>query len=513
MTDYREILRLAELGMSRTSIGATLGYSRNTVAEVIQRAQMHGVEYPLPDNMGDRDIRDKLYPERIKDQGRKIPDYGKVHKELGKRGVTLTLLWDEYCAECRQSGEIPYAYTQYRYYYHRYAQVSKATMHLTHKPGERLEVDWAGQTAGIIDSDTGEIITAYVFVATLPCSGYTYAEAFLSQKQESWTTAHIHAFEYFGGSPRIITPDNLKTGVDKPDWYSPSINRGYHELAEHYSCVVMPSRVRKPKDKPSVEGAVGNISTWVIAALRNRRFFTLEDLNDAIGEKLQVFNEKPFQRKPGSRLSAFLEEEREYLQPLPANRYVLAAWKKLTPGFNYHIGIDKQFYSVPCEYIRHELDVRVTNMTVEVFYEGHRVCSHPRVYGKPGQYKTIPEHMPQSHKNYGEWNAKRFLSWAETIGEHTKTAIQAILTTHKIEQQGYRACIGVLKLADKYGVQRLESACKRALSYTPSPSYKNIDSILKSGSDKLTESKSEPAKPTDESHAFIRGADYYGRKR
>jgi len=513
MTDYREILRLAEMGMSRTSIGATLGYSRNTVAEVLQRAQMHGVDYPLPDNMGDRELRDKLYPERIKEQLRKMPNYEKIHKELGKRGVTLTLLWDEYCAECRQNGEIPYAYTQFRYYYHCFAQTSKATMHLTHKPGEKLEVDWAGLTAGIVDQDNGEIIPAYIFVATLPCSGYSYAEAFLVQNQESWTTAHIHAFEYFGGVPRIITSDNLKTGVERPNWYSPTINRTYHELAEYYGCVVIPARVQKPKDKPSVEGTVGNISTWVIAALRNRRFFSLEDLNEAIHEKLQAFNERPFQKKPGSRLSAFAEEEREYLQPLPTSRYELATWKTLTPGFNYHISIDKQYYSVPCEYIKHKLDVRVTNLTVEVFYEGHRICSHPRLYGKPGQYKTVPEHMPQKHKNYSEWNAGRFISWAESIGAHTKTVIQAILTSHKIEQQGYRACIGVLKLADKYGVGRLESACERALSYTPSPSYKNIDSILKSGSDKLTVQTARQVKPVDESHAFIRGAEYYGRKR
>jgi transposase len=325
--------------------------------------------------------------------------------------------------------------------------------------------------------------------------------------------AHIHAFEYFGGAPRIITSDNLRTGVDKPNPHSPIINRGYNELAEHYGCVVMPARVRKPKDKPSVEGAVGNISTWVIAAIRNRRFFSLGDLNEAIWEKLYDFNEKPFQRKPGSRLSAFLEEEREYLQPLPASRYELAVWKKLMPGFNYHISTDKHFYSVPYEYIRHELDVRITNMTVEVFYEGHRVCSHPRIHGKPGQYKTVPEHMPQKHKNYTEWNAGRFISWAESIGQQTKTVIQAILSNHKIEQQGYRACIGILKLADKYGVARLESACERALSYTPNPSYRNIDSILKSGSDKLTAASVQPTKPADNDYSYIRGADYYGRKK
>jgi len=512
MTDYREILRLADIGLSRTSIGTALGYSRNTVADVLRRAQLKGIEFPLPDDLGDRELSEMLFPEKAKDKNHKMPDCEKMHKELGKRGVTLTLLWDEYCNECRQNGEIPYAFTQYRYHYHRYVQTTKATMHLVHKPGEKLEVDWAGQTTSVIDSDTGEALTAYIFVATLPCSAYSYVEAFFSQNQESWVNAHIHAFEFFGGTPRLLVPDNLKTGVDKPGWYSPTINRTYQELAEHYGCAVIPARVKKPKDKPSVEGAVGVISTWIVAALRNRRFFALADLNEAIAEKLQAFNEKPFQKKPGSRHSAFTDEEKEFLQPLPRNRYELAEWKKLTCGFNYHISFDKNFYSIPYEYIKQEMDVRVTGATVEVFFQSHRVCSHPRLYGRPGQYSTIPEHMPEKHKSYTEWNAERFIYWAGGIGPNTKTAITAILTTHKIEQQGYRACMGVLKLGDRYGIKRLEAACEKALSYTPNPSYKNIDSILKSGSDQLTAQKAE-AKPLDESHSFIRAAEYYGRKK
>ena len=513
MTDYREILRLADIGLNRTGIGATLGYSRNTVAEVLRRAKIKGIEWPLPDDLGDLELQDMLFPEKAKGQNRKIPDCEKMHKELGRRGVTLTLLWEEYCNECRQNGEIPYAFTQFRHHYHRYAQTTKATMHLVHKPGEKMEVDWAGQTASVMDRLTGETTAAYVFVATLPCSGYSYVEAFFSQNQESWTTAHIHAFEYFGGTPRLLIPDNLKTGVEKSNWYSPTINKTYLELAEHYGCAVVPARVRKPKDKPSVEGTVGNISTWIIAALRNQKFFALSDLNEAIAERLQIFNEKPFQKKPGSRWSAFIEDEKEFLQQLPKDRYELALWKTLTCGFNYHISVDSNFYSVPYEYIKHEMDVRVTGMTIEVFYQNHRVCSHPRLYGRQGQYSTIPEHMPEKHKKYTEWNAERFLSWAKSIGPNTKTAITAILSYHKIEQQGYRACMGVLKLGDRHGVQRLESACEKALSYTPNPSYKNIDSILKSGSDKLTAARKAEAKPVDESHSFIRGADYYGRKK
>ena len=510
MTDYRKILRLDESGLSRTSIGVALGYSRNTVADVLRRAQMKGIQFPLPEDMGDRELADMLYPEKAKDQNHRMPDYEKIHKELGKKGVTLTLLWEEYCDECRHACEIPYAFTQFRFHYHRFVQTTKATMHLNHKPGENMEVDWAGQTAAVVDSVTGETVPASIFVATLPCSGYSYVEAFLSQNQESWTTAHIHAFEYFSGTTRILTPDNLKTGVEKSNWRTPAINKSYNELAEHYGCAVIPARVRKPKDKPSVEGTVGVISTWIIAALRNRTFFNLSDLNEAIAEKLSAFNEKPFQKKQGSRLTAFLEEEKEYLQPLPRDRYELAVWKKLTCGFNYHIEADKNFYSVPYEYIKQEMDVRITAATVEVFYNNLRICSHPRLHGRPGQYHTIPEHMPEKHKTYTEWNAERFQSWAKSIGENTNIVIGSILSSHKIEQQGYRACIGVLKLADKHGAKRLEAACEKALSYTPNPSYKNIDAILKSGSDKTAPQKAAD-KRVDNTHSFIRGAEYYGR--
>lgn len=512
MTDYREILRLAGVGLSRTGIGAALGYSRNTIADVLRRAQIKGLESPVPDDMSDRELADLLFPEKATAQNQRMPDYERVHKDLGKKGANLTLLWEEYCAECRQSGDIPYAYTQFRVHYHRFVQTTKATMHLNHKPGENMEVDWAGQTAAIVDSVTGEIIPAYVFVATLPCSQYSYVEAFINREQESWTAAHIHAFEFFGGTTRILTPDNLKTGVDNADRRAPAINKSYHELAEHYGCVVIPARVRKPKDKPSVEGTVGTISTWIIAALRERRFFSLAELNEAIAEKLQAFNERPFQKKPGSRLTAFLEDEKEYLQPLPRERYELAIWKKLTPGFNYHIETDRNFYSVPYEYIKQELDVRITTSAVEVFYNNLRVCSHPRHHGKPGHYSTIPEHMPDKHRHHTEWNAERFLSWAQSIGSSTKLAIASILSSHKIEQQGYRACIGVLKLADRHGAKRLEAACEKALTYTPSPSYKNIDAILKSGGDKA-ENQKPAERQVDESHSFIRGAEYYGRKK
>jgi hypothetical protein len=283
-------------------------------------------------------------------------------------------------------------------------------------------------------------------------------------------------------------------------------------MAEFYGMAVIPARVKAPKDKPNVEGAVGVISTWILAALRNEKFFTLHELNEAIREKLEVFNRKPFQKKPGSRLSTFLEEEKPMLQPLPGSPYELAIWKIATVQFNYHISVDKMFYSVPYEYIRHLVDVRATRNIIEVFFQNFRVCSHPRLYGRPGQYSTIIDHMPEDHKQYTQWNADRFINWAINVGTNATIVVRNILESHKVEQQGYRACMALLKLSDRYSVSRLESACARALSYTPSPSYKNISTILKSGQDKVEIPVSDPVNEKQTDHGYTRGADYYGGK-
>jgi transposase len=427
---------------------------------------------------------------------------------MSKRGVTLTLLWNEYRAQCRDAGEIPFMYSAFCDRYRAYAVRNKATMHLEHKPGEQMEVDWAGKTMEVTDNVTGGAIPAYVFVAVLPCSGYAYVEAFFSRNQENWIAAHVNAYQHFGGVTRILVPDNLKTGVDRIDWYTPVINRSYHEMAEHYGTAVVPARVRKPKDKPSVEGAVGVVSTWIIAALRNWKFFSLRELNEAVWEKLTEFNEKPFQKKPGSRKSVFMEEEQPQLQPLPSRPFELAEWKVCTVAFNYHVTADKMFYSVPYEYIKREVNVRLTRGTVEVFHNGTRIASHARRHGHPGQYATLQEHMPEDHRNYVQWNAERFLSWAKAIGENTVAVTKAILASRKIEQQAYRTCIALLKLAERYSLPRLESACKRALFYSPSPGIKSVQTILATEQDLLPDE--EPEHDSSSDFSFTRGRGYYG---
>jgi transposase len=370
-----------------------------------------------------------------------------------------------------------------------------------------MEVDWAGDTAALQDTSTGKTIRVYVYVAVLPCSGYAYAEGFLKRDQESWITAHVHTYQFFGGVTRILVPDNLKTGIEKADWYSPLINKTYREMADYYGTVVIPTGVRKPKEKPSVERTVGMLSTWIIAALRNRQFLSLGELNEAMWQKLAEFNRKPFQKRPGNRESAFAEE-RPFLLPLPSRPFEMSTWKIATVQFNYHIAVDKMNYSVPYEYIKHKVDVRLTADLVEILYEGARIASHRRLYGYAGQYSTVLEHMPEKHRRYTEWNAERFIQWAAEIGQYTERAVKAIIASRKVEQQSYKSCIALLKLADTWQADRLEKACEKALSYTLQPSFRSIRAILKAGT---MAHEPVPADLQDSpSFGFTRGAAYYG---
>ena len=510
MTNHKEILRLKSLGLSNAEVASACGCGRNTVTRTLQRAKNALLSWDEAKQLPSNVVTERLFPESQNRPVYRMPDYEQIHKEMQKSGVTLSLLWVEYCEQCRAAGELPYQSTQFNKYYADYVHKTKATMHLNHKPGETMQVDWAGDTMGIVDTDTGELIPAYLFVSVLPYSGYAYAEAFLDEKQEAWINAHVNAYRYFGGVTRILVPDNLKTGVIKNTKDETVLNRSYREMAEHYGTAVIPARPRTPKDKAFVEGSVGVVSTWIIAALRNRQFFSLAELNAAVLEKLYEFNHKPFQKKEGSRAVAF-EEEKPFLLPLPAVPFELAMWKVATVQYNYHISVDKQNYSVPYEYIKQKVDVRLTSHTVEVFFEGNRIASHPRLYGRPNQYSTLETHMPPDHQKYLQWNGERFLRWAEQIGENTEAVIRHFLAMHAVEQQGYKACMALLKLTDKYPPERLENACRKALSYTPQPSYKSIQSILKSGQDKLLLDEPEPTVKKASRYSFTRGAEYYRR--
>ena len=443
MTKYREILRLSSQGLSERNIALSCNVSRNTVAKVTTAAKGKGISWPLDANVTDASLEELLFPKEKTTTNKRMPDFDYIRKELLRNGVNKKLLWTEYVEECRQSGEDALMYSQFCYYIQEDEQKRRATMHIPRKPGEQAEVDWAGDPAHIIDPDTGEITNAWIFVGVMTYSQYTYVEAFINEQQKAWITAHVHMLEYFGGVPKIIVPDNAATAVDRKqsNWYTPTLNATYHDWAEHYNTAIIPARVRRPKDKPNAEGSVGHVSTWITAALRNEQFFSLAELNQAIKEKLKAFNANQFQKKEDSRLSLFLGEEKPLLAPLPATRYELADLKQATVQFNYHIAVDKMYYSVPFQYIKEKVDVRITESTVEIFIGSERIASHRRLYGRPGQYSTVVEHMPPDHQKYLEWNGGRFREWANRIGPNTSKVVDSILSSGKVEQQYYRSCM------------------------------------------------------------------------
>ena len=455
MTKYREILRLSGLGLSQQDIADSCNVSKKTVNRVLKRAKELDISWPLDESDTDAVLAEKFFPSANQvTSNKRMPDYDYIRKELLRNGVSKKLLWTEYMEDCRANGEEPLMYSQFCYHIQQDEQKHRATMHINRKPGEQVEVDWAGDPATVIDPDTGEIIKTYIFVGVMTYSQYAYVEAFLDMKQKSWINAHVHMYEYFGGVARILVPDNCKTAVvHNGGWKDQQINKTYQELAEHYGTAIIPARVRTPKDKPNAEGTVGNISTWITAALRNEQFFSLAELNRAIRENWNSSIEGSFKRK-----------------------------RAATVQFNYHISVDGMLYSVPYEYIKKKVDVKVTDTTIEIFYNHNRIASHRRLKGRPGQYSTVTEHMPEDHQKYLEWNGDRFRKWAERIGINTYTVVNAILTSKRVEQQTYRSCMGLLKLAEKYSDALLEAACKKALSYTSSPSYKSIKNILVAGS-------------------------------
>ena len=515
MTKYREILRLKSLNFSERNIALSCGVSRNTVSKVLKRANELNIQWPLEQDVTDATLEEILFPKTKSATNKRMPDFDYIRKELLRNGVNKKLLWVEYCEECRMNNDDPLQYSQFCYYIQQNEQKRRATMHIPRKPGEQIEVDWAGDPAHIIDPDTGEVINAWIFVGVLTYSQYAYVEAFINEKTANWIKAHIHMFEFFGGTTPMLVSDNCTTAVnhEKSTWYTPELNTTYHEMAEHYNIAILPARVRKPKDKPNVEGSVGKISTWITAALRNEQFFSLAELNEAIREKLTAFNSRKFEKKECSRHSLFLGEEMPLLAALPATPFEVCEWKQATVQFNYHIAVDKMYYSVPFKYIKDRVDVRITDTTIEIFFNHNRIASHKRLYGRPGQYSTVQEHMPEDHQKYLEWDGNRFRKWADSIGANTRKVVDAILTSGRIEQQSYRSCMGLLRLADRHSPKLLEEACKRALSYSSSPSYKSINNLLvamKSNPENYNSDYTATDKPTP--RGITRGARYYGGK-
>ena len=507
MRKIKEILRLKhENGLSVRKIGTCCNLNRSTVSDYLARAKIAGISWPVPDGMDDETLENLLFPKNVSTR-RAIqePDFPYIQQELRKKGVTLQLLWMEY----KEQNPLGYQYSRYCELYQQWKKTIDPVMRQSYKAGEIMFVDYAGLTMTVADPTTGEKLPAYVFVAVLGASSYTYIEASLSLDLYAWISAHCRALEYYGGCPEIITPDNLKTGVTHPCRYEPDINPTYQEMASHYGVVVMPTRVAKPTDKAKVEKGVQVVENWVMAPLRNRVFFDINELNQVLKEYLEKLNNRPFQKMEGTRKSVFESLEKPALRPLPTLRYQFAQWKKAKVNIDYHIEVEKRYYSTPYQLINQHVDVRITDNTVEILSKGNRVALHPRKR-TIGAFSTDPNHMPTSHKEYLKWTPDRLINWAKEVGPYTSRAVEKILSAYAHPQQGFRSCLGLIRLADKYGKDRLEIACLKLLAIG-TPSYKGVKSILTKGLDQQVLNENIPATPIK--HDNIRGPEYYGKNK
>ena len=505
MRKTKEVFRLKfDCQLSNRKIAESCLIARSTVAEYLFRFQQAALSWPLPEAMDDAQLEELLFPPTALPPitERPLPDWLYIHNELRRKGVTLNLLWQEYKAQ-HPTG---YQYSQFCYWYRQWAKKIDPVMRQEHRAGEKLFVDYAGMTIPVYDRQAAKAREAQIFVAVLGASNYCFAEATWTQSLPDWIASHARAFAYFGGVPRIVVPDNLKTGITKACFYEPDINPTYLDMANHYGTAVIPTRVRKPKDKAKVEAGVQIVERWILAQLRDRQFFGLHSLNQAITLLLAELNQKPFQKLPGSRKSLFEALDRPALKPLPAHSYQYAEWKKARVNIDYHIEVDRHYYSVPHQLIQKQLDVRITPSTIECFYKNKRVASHIRSY-QQGRHTTVKEHMPKSHQKWAEWTPQRFIHWAGKIGPQTVQLIENILNSRRLPQQGFRSCLGVLRLAKSYGDQRLEAACKRAV-VIGGTSYRSVESILKHNLDQKP-LFDETAAVAPVSHSNIRGAHYY----
>lgn len=506
MRKIKEVLRLRfEVGLSYDAIGQSCNIGHTTVGEYLRRAKDAGLTWPLPEDVDDASLEKLLYF-RSPDPAlkRPIPDWGYVHKELKKKGVTLFLLWQEY----KETYPDGYEYSWFCRSYKEWSGKIDPAVRFNHRAGEKLFVDYAGHTIPIIDKSTGEIRQAQVFVATLGASNYTYAEATWTQSLPDWITSHTRAFKYLGGVPEVIVPDNLKAGIHKSCRYEPDLNPTYQDMASHYGCAVIPARVRSPKDKAKVETGVKTVEQWILARLRNIRFFTLSELNKTIGGLLEELNARPFQKMEGTRRGMFEYLDRPALKPLPNDSYIYAEWKRARPHIDYHIEVCGFYYSVPCQLAKKKMEVRITRNTIEIFFKGKRVASHQRSYDPSKRYTTVREHMPKSHQRYLNWTPQRIIRWASKTGEATARTMKMIMKNRAHPQQGFRSCMGIMSLGREYGEGRLEAACARALTIG-SPSYKSIQAILKKGLDRLPPQKEIPQQSSFITHSNIRGPRYY----
>ena len=507
MRKLKEVLRLRyELKLGYQQIGRSCAISVSSVHKYLKRAAAAKVGWPLPEGWDEGQLQAAVFPEAASHKppgaDRPLPDFAHIHEQLKEhKHVTLQLLWEEYHTENPDG----YRYSRFCHLYQRWRSKLDVVLRQEHKAGEKMFVDWAGSTIPVYDRYTGVAWQAPLFVAALGASSYTWAEATRDHQMEAWLHCHVHAFEHFQGIPALAVPDNTKTGVTKAHRYDPDLNPTYYNFAQHCGFGIVPARPRKPRDKAKVENAVQVAQRWIIAALRHHKFFSLEELNAAIGELLHKLNHRPFRKKEGTRASAWQAIDRPALKPLPMESFDLSQWSRARVNIDYHVTFDGNLYSVPYNLVQELVEIRSTPTIVEILHKGTRVSSHVRSRER-GQAVTNPEHRPKSHREHLQWTPSRMVRWAESIGPNTAGLFQRIMADKPHPEMGYRSCLGIIRLAGKYSPQRVEAASERAL-LTGACRYKSVESILKKSLDQVPLSTPRPAStPT---HDNVRGPEYF----
>jgi transposase len=466
MRKIKEVLRLRyEAGLGHRQIARSCSLGLGTVYDYLRRAEAAGLKWPLPEGWDDDRLESTLFgrPRHNSEPQRPQPDFASIHQQLQQHShLTQQLVWEEY----RQVHPDGYGYSRFCELYQRWRRKLDVVLRQEHKAGEKMFVDWAGATIPIHDRLSGDATPASVFVAVLGASSYTWAEATADQQLTTWLTAHMNALEFFQGVPKLVVPDNLKAGVTRACRYDPDLNPTYQEWALHYDVGVVPARPYKPRDKAKVESGVQVVQRWIIAALRHRRLFSLEEANGAIRELLVRLNERPFRKREGSRKSVWETLDRPALKPLPPERFDLSQWSRARVNIDYHIAFDENFYSVPYHLVHEIVEVRSTAMTVEIFHKSQRVASHVRARGH-GHAVTQNEHRPKSHQEHLEWTPSRMVNWARSVGPWTAQLIERMMADKPHPEMGYRACLGVIRLAKQYTPERMEAAAERALLTAP----------------------------------------------
>jgi transposase len=506
MRHVRDVMRLKAAGLSIREIGRRVGAVPSTVRQTIRRFAAAGLSWPLADDITDAVLEERLFAGAGTKPGqrrRAEPDWAAIHRELKRKHVTLSILWEEYIA----SEPDGYRYSRFCDLYRAWERRLSVTMRQSHAAGDKLFVDYAGDgIAIVIDRLTGKRRTAQIFVAVLGASNLTYAQATWTQGLADWISGHVGAFEAIGGVPALVVPDNAKTAVIKACFYDPQINRSYAEMAAHYGTAILPARPRRPRDKAKVEQAVLVIERWLIGGLRHRIFYSLAELNAAIGEMLRRLNdERPIRRLGVTRRQLFNEIDRPALKALPETPYVFAEWRIRRVSIDYHIDVGDHYYSVPHRFVRAEVEVRLTARTVEIFHKGERIAAHQRMSGNH-KHTTVPEHMASSHRRYAGWTIERIRQDAAAIGPATTALCNLILDERPHPEQGFRACLGIIRLARSYGADRLEAAATRAIDIG-ARTYGSVKSILANNLDRRPAHR--PADGNAIVHANIRGPRYY----